>query len=71
MKFLGLLFLASCAAQTATVPSEYMAAMDVGCFLYALDNAPDVASRKLIADRCFEGMKVVYHHSQSTKEHMR
>ncbi len=67
LKFLPLVFVFSCAAPQAAVSKEYAAAIDVGCFLYGLQNTIDAQSAKQVAGRCTEGMTQLYIKMQAAR----
>lgn len=50
--FAGLLMGCAAAPKKPTLPKEYRAAINVGCFLYALQNTIDDESRNVVAIRC-------------------
>ena len=58
---IGVLLLSSaCAHRVAGPPPEYIAAIDVSCFLYAIEHSADDATIKAVHKKCFAGMTKAY-----------
>lgn len=60
MRFISFLFLVSCAVSTVQVPKEYIAAIDIGCLLFGIQNGSEPVERKMITARCSERLVETY-----------